>query len=110
MHNGREEFRKTGKLSCVISQLTEQLSKCGKIFCVVVSFDSSIFDFFFKLSKRISVCTLAAFQETKNSFDLNRLQLSVDGVEIIRFVFPELKFNSGPWIFSILKSLFRFKF
>lgn len=37
------------------------------------------------------------------------MQLSVDRVEVVGLVLPELELNSWPWIFAILESLFWFE-
>jgi hypothetical protein len=71
MHDGWEELRKRSEFSSIISELGKELTQGGEIFVIVISLNSCIFNFFFQLSKRICVGTLASFKEAEDSLDIN---------------------------------------
>lgn len=105
MHNRWEELRHRGEFSRIICQLLEKFSKGREILSIVISLDSCIFYFLFQLAERISVCTLASLQKSQDSFNLDWLELRVDGIEIVRFSLPELELNFGTWIFAVFECL-----
>lgn len=71
MHDRREELRQTGEFTCVVGQLSEELSQSREIFVVVIGFNPYVFNFLLELAEGIGVGALASFQESENALHLN---------------------------------------
>lgn len=97
------------ELISIFTQLLEKILKGRKEFDIVVGLDSGILNFFLELSERISIGAFWSLEESQNTFNFDWLELIINSIQIVSFVFPEFKFDLRSWIVSVLQCLLGFK-
>lgn len=108
MHNGHEEVVKLGKV-ILVHELDEPLLKDRNELVTITGLNHGNFDLFFELFERLVVSGFGLEEELENLFDLLRLELCVNGIEVLRFVLPETDLNQWVGV-TLLEGLFWLEF
>lgn len=105
VHDWDEEFVEFLEIGVVV-ELFEVVLEGVEVHDVVVGFDAGLLDLLLELGEGVGVGAFGAFEEAEDVFDLDALELFVDGVEVVGLVFPEVEFFEWAWVVALFEDLF----
>lgn len=97
MHNWDKVVVELGEVRR-IHELDEPVLKDGHISVGIVGFDLGLLDFLLELLEWLVVGGLGLKEEFEDLLHLLRLELVMDGVQILGFVLPECNFDKRVWM------------
>jgi len=103
MHDGDKEVGDLSELLTQVSELVEQGSEGLQVLEVLVTFRAGSLDFLLELAERASVGGLVLLEELEDLLYALRVKLVADGVEVLRFVLPEVDLSQGIGVLVTLK-------
>mmetsp|Transcript_24254 Transcript_24254/g.21359 ORF Transcript_24254/g.21359 Transcript_24254/m.21359 type:complete len:229 (-) Transcript_24254:598-1284(-) len=109
VHDGEEDFVEGSKISAFGDEILEGVLQSLQKFIVIIGFHSVALDFLVELVEGDGVGGLVLFQEFEDLLYSIRLELLIDGIQILTLLSPEFNFGEGVGVVSSLESLFGFK-
>lgn len=93
MHDWLEEVWNLGEIFASISKIVEEFSESLEILVVLIGLSSCGLNFLLKFTEGSSVSGFVLLKELKHLLYSLRSHLITNGVQVLRFVLPEVDFS-----------------